>query len=190
MRQYFPLISSDPLTQLIKRKGIYNWNDLVALIYTIPYGRNAKRTAFELVISENQGTCSSKHALLKCIADLNNIPNVTLILGMYKMNAQNTPHVGTILSVYQLDYLPEAHCYLKIENVRVDYTHATATMTAIENDIIQEIEIQPVQVGQFKIAYHRDFLQAWIEENAFAFSLEYLWNIRERCIEALSQKDL
>ena len=51
------------------------------------------------------------------LTDLNNIPNIKLILGMYKMRTTNTPKIGTTLSEHQLDYMPEAHCYLKINEV-------------------------------------------------------------------------
>jgi hypothetical protein len=38
---------------------------LIEKVKNIPYGRNSNRTDFSLVISENKGTCSSKHAFLK-----------------------------------------------------------------------------------------------------------------------------
>jgi hypothetical protein len=70
------LNSSEPLMQLITSLGVENWEDLTAFLKQIPYGRNANRTDFSLVIKENKGTCSSKHAFLKQIADENKIENV------------------------------------------------------------------------------------------------------------------
>lgn len=79
-----------------------NFLETIDFVKQIPYGRNANREDFSLVISENKGTCSSKHAYLKDFATKNNIPNVQLITGMYKINEQNTK-IGTILSENNLD---------------------------------------------------------------------------------------
>jgi len=64
----------------------------------LPYGRTANRTDLSLVISEQKGTCSSKHALLKEVADLNGIKGIDLIIGIYKMSEANTPGIGDELS--------------------------------------------------------------------------------------------
>ncbi len=64
------LNSKDKLTLLIKGKNIFTWNELTHFIRHLPYGRNSNRTDLSLVIKEQKGTCSSKHALLKEIANL------------------------------------------------------------------------------------------------------------------------
>lgn len=108
--------SEDNLTILVKEKGIENWSDLVDFTQNLQYGRNENREDFSLVIKENKGTCSSKHSFLKKIADLNNIDNVKLILGMYRMNNLNTPEIGDTILESGLEFIPEAHCYLKLNN--------------------------------------------------------------------------
>lgn len=80
-----------------------NWQETINLVKHIPYGRNSNRTNFSLVISENKGTCSSKHAFLKDFAIKNKIPNVQLIIGIYKMNELNT-NIGTTLSDNNISY--------------------------------------------------------------------------------------
>jgi hypothetical protein len=52
-----------------------NFESLLEKVKVIPYGRNLNRHDFSLVLSENKGTCSSKHAFLKDFADKNNIKN-------------------------------------------------------------------------------------------------------------------
>ena len=74
--------STDPLTQQIRNLGIDTWEDLLIYVKNISYGRNANREDLSLVLKENKGTCSSKHAFLKEIANLNKIPNVKLIIGI------------------------------------------------------------------------------------------------------------
>lgn len=159
---------------------------LLEKVRHIPYGRNSNRTDFSLVISENIGTCSSKHAFLKDYADKNNIPNIDLIIGIYKMNEQNT-QIGTTLSENNIDYIPEAHCYLKINGEVVDVTNPGSDFNKIKNDILVEITIEPNQVSDFKVNYHKAFIQNWIIENRINYSFEEIWAIREQCIENLSK---
>ena len=112
------------------------WEERVHFVKQIPYGRNTNRADFSLVITENKGTCSSKHAYLKEFADKNDIPNVVLVIGIYKMTECNTK-IGTILSKHNMDYIPEAHCYLKIEGTVVDVTTSNSNFEAIKDDILK-----------------------------------------------------
>ena len=181
-----PLLAKDPLTKLVKKKGINTFEGLLLFIKQLPYGRNSNRTNLNLVIIEEKGTCSSKHAFIKKIANLNNIANVTLILGMYKMNEKNTPGIGKTLFINTIDFIPEAHCYLKINNTRVDITTENANFKKLEKEILKEIEITPEQVIDFKVTYHQEFLKKWILENNMKFGFEEVWAIREQCIANLS----
>jgi hypothetical protein len=139
------------------------------------------------VITENRGTCSTKHALLKQIAGLNHIPGVELIIGMYKMNGANTGNIAPVLAEASFDYLPEAHCYLKINGKRIDLTHPGSGIGKLENDILEEIVIQPEQVGTFKVDYHKQFMKKWLAESKVQKSFEEVWTVRECCIQALSK---
>ena len=112
----YQLTAKDKITFAIRQKGITSWNALCRYVQLLPYGRNYIRHNLLLVIEEQKGTCSSKHALLKHVADVNNIPNVQLIMGIYKMNEINTPKIGNTLVNNKLNYIPEAHCYLKIDD--------------------------------------------------------------------------
>jgi len=182
----YKLTSTDNLTLELKRKGITSWSTLLEFVKNIPYGRNKNRIDFSLVLSENKGTCSSKHAFLKQIAILNNIKNVQLILGMYKMDVINTPKIGKVLFNHKLPYVPEAHCYLKVNDKRIDVTSAQANINKIEESILIEKEITPNQVVYFKVKYHQAFLENWIAENKIPFTFKEVWGIREQCIANLS----
>ena len=182
----YTLTSNDALTRLAKENGINSWNDLTDFIKNIPYGRNQNRLDLSLVFTENKGTCSSKHALLKTIADANKIPNVLLIIGIYKMTQLNTPKIGLVLSNNAIDFIPEAHCYVKIDGTRVDLTAKESEFKKIEKDIIEELEILPHQVGEFKLNYHREFLKRWLKESKLNIPFKTLWHLREECIDNLS----
>lgn len=186
------LYSNDELTNSLKRLDINSWYDALNYIKHLPYGRNANRYDLSLVINEGHGTCSSKHAFLKQIADLNEIKDVHLILGMYKMNARNTPLVGQVLKTYHLDYIPEAHCYLNIGKKNIDLTTRESKFSDLKNDIISELIIKPNQVNEYKVKYHQLFLKDWLIKNGKnnldnQLSFDAIWNIREQCIKNLSK---
>jgi hypothetical protein len=184
-RYNLPLTSNDELTQLAISTGLGDWNSLLSHIKNLPYGRNALRDDFSLVLKEGRGSCSSKHALLKTIADLNQIPNIQLILGIYKMTEKNTPGIGNILSDNNLTYIPEAHCYLKIGHHRYDLTTNDSDIRLLEPDILEEQAIEAEQVIDFKVDYHRQFIEKWLVEENINLDLNALWGIREQCIENL-----
>jgi hypothetical protein len=164
-----------------------NFEKLIEKVKNIPYGRNANRYDFSLVLSENKGTCSSKHAFLKDFADKNEIKNVKLYIGIFKMNEVNTPKLGDLLSKNNINYIPEAHCYLKINQIPIDATTSDSFYDKIKHDILEEIEIIPNQVSDFKVAYHKAFLKKWIEETNQNNTFEEIWKIREQCISKLSE---
>ena len=183
----YKLNSNDNLTKLAKNNGVYTWNDLKKFVKELPYGRNENRKNFELVISEKKGTCSSKHALLKKIADNNKIPNIELVMGIYKMNELNTPKIGDELTKNLIEYIPEAHCYLKIKNQHIDLTSTNSEFKMIQKFIIHEKIIEPEQVGEFKVEYHKSFIKKWINDNNIKKSFEEVWETRENCIKNLSK---
>lgn len=155
-------------------------------VRNIPYGRNVDRTKFELVLSENKGTCSSKHALLKLVADVNQIPEVKLIMAIYKMNEVNTPGIGHHITDSCLTYIPEAHCYLMLQGKRIDLTKPKSDIQRLQNEIIEEKEIMTSQVGQYKVNYHKEYIRKWLQKQDFNLTLGEVWAIREKCITELS----
>ena len=135
---------------------------------------------------ENGGTCSFKHALLKLLGAENKRVEVKLILGIFKMNSNNTPKISKVLEKYNLKEIPEAHNYLKINNQIHDYTRRNSKPEDFVNDLLEEIEIEPSQITTFKIEYHQIFIENYLKENAeIPYSAEEFWQIREACILAL-----
>ena len=181
-----PLNSSDAWTAQLKPLKIHDWAALTSFVKNLPYGRNKNRTDFSLVISEGKGSCSSKHAYLKEIAHRNYLNAVELVLGIYKMNHLNTPGIGSILFENNIPYLPEAHCYLKIDGQRKDFTQPSSNIKNIEPDLLEEQTITPNQVSEFKIDYHKNYLRNWLNSSNLDLSFDALWGIREMCIDRLS----
>ncbi|EDP70657.1 hypothetical protein FBALC1_07858 [Flavobacteriales bacterium ALC-1] len=188
MDSYFNFKISDRgvLSKQSLEHHILSYADACNFVKKLPYGRNFDRTDFSLVLKEQKGTCSSKHAFLKQLAVENNLGAISLCIGIYKMNAINTFGVGSVLEKYQLAYLPEAHTYLKYKDAIFDFTSTNAS-DAFYASVIYEEKIEAEQVGDYKVNLHQQFLKSWIEENDIPHSFEELWKIREDCILALSQ---
>jgi hypothetical protein len=103
------------------------------------------------------------------------------------MNELNTPKIGTELTDNSIEFIPEAHCYLKINGNRIDLTSKKSEFQKIEKDIIQEKEIKPEQVTEFKVDYHKKFIEIWLKETNSEFEFDQIWKIREKCIMNLTE---
>jgi hypothetical protein len=180
------LISS-PLADLLISRGVRTIDEAFTFISKLSYGRNSNRFDFGLVVEESRGTCSSKHAFLKSLLDEQKIEGWEMILGMFKMNKQNTPAIYQILEMNGLDYIPEAHTYLKFGAERYDLTHPSASFNNIKDDIIEEVVIDPSKVTKWKVDYHKRFIKSWVEQSSIIHSFEEIWKIREICIVKLSE---
>lgn len=176
-----------PISQKAIDLGLSSFEELLHFVRHLPYGRTSDRTNPIQVLTELKGTCSSKHALVKMIAHEQGFHDVHLYLGIYKMNRQNTPGIGNTLLENRLSYIPEAHCYLEIDKKRFDLTDANSDFERVRKDILDEQEIQPEQIGEYKVKYHKRFLKDWIQQTRVPFKPKQVWAIREACIRKLSQ---
>jgi thiol-disulfide isomerase/thioredoxin len=168
-------------------RGISTFQAACQFIASLPYGRNLDKTDLKTIFSDHCGTCSTKHALLKTLAQENELEGITLVLGIFKMNAQNTPAIAETLKKYNLEFLPEAHTYLKFDNEIMDFTKSTSSASDFEKNLLLEVAITPNQISNYKVAFHKAFLKQWILENpAVEYDLDALWRIREQCIQDLS----
>jgi hypothetical protein len=156
----------------------------------LAYGRNSDPDDPLVVLTERRGTCSTKHALLRRLSIEQGI-DLVLVLGIYEMTERNTPGVGSVLQRHGLKALPEAHCYLRAGDERIDVT-TRCERSHVEpiSHFLHEEEIGPSQITLYKIDVHKSFLQQWITEKRGLgeLSLASIWAIREECIAALSQR--
>ena len=154
----------------------------------LPYQRNSSRHDPLIIFKEMRGTCSTKHAALALLAEEHQQSEVQLCIGIYRMNRQNTPGIGDTMEQYELNFLPEAHTYLRINGTIFDCTGISSGKTSFADSLMEEIVIRPEQVGDFKVDYHRSFIQNWLaQQSSVSLSFDELWRIREQCIQRLSQ---
>jgi len=175
----------DPATETGARfagRGVRDFRSAARFVMLLPYGRNTDRLDYRLVLEERRGTCSTKHAFLAALAQEHDRP-VELRLGIYEMDGRNTPGVGPVLRRYGLDLVPEAHCYLAYRGVRVDLTGVGEAEEPI-HAFLHEEEIEPRQIGAYKVERHREFVRLWAK--AHGLDTETAWRAREECIQALA----
>ena len=163
-------------------RGVRDFRSAAHHVTSLPYGRNTDRSDYRLVLEEGRGTCSTGHALLAALAREHGWP-VGLRLGIYEMDGLNTPGVGPVLRRYGLACIPEAHCYLAYRGVRVDLTGVGDAEKPI-HALLHEEEIEPHQIGGYKLGRHRNFIRRWATDRGL--DAEAVWRAREECIRALS----
>jgi len=168
---------------------ITDLNKLAFWLRHLPYGRTKSRTDLTQLFTENKGTCSSKHGLFKSVAIENNYSEFKLIMGIFEMNSLNTPGIRDALVSSTVSYIPEAHSYIRFKNETLDLTNADSSFDNFKSDLLQEIEIQPNQIGQFKVEYHKQYLKDWIDHENIDIEFDKLWMLREKCIYNLSLVD-
>ena len=155
-------------------------------VKNLPYKRNSDKENINVIIEENGGTCSTKHAYLKRISEGFSMENVQLMLGIFMMNSKNTPKIKPVLEKYNLLEMPEAHNYLRMKGKILDCTRKNSSENDFVNELAEEIEIKPNQITDFKVQYHQDFLKKYLLQHPeIQFPLEKFWKIREECIFAL-----
>lgn len=183
----FHIRSDKEISAAFLGRNISTFNEAADYICKLPYRRNADKNKLVTVFADGCGTCGTKHALLKQLADENGIDGFRLIMGVYKMSAANTKPVAGILAQHQLEYVPEAHNYLRFHGQVLDYTKPGFSVVNFLHDVMEETEITPGQISDFKVAYHKDFIRRWIDgQPGFPYTTEETWAIKESCIHALS----
>jgi hypothetical protein len=179
----FALHTDGPLGRRFAALGLDDYREAARYVRDLPYGRNSDRSDWRLVLTEERGTCSTKHALLAELARENG-RSVALVLGVYEMDGANTPGVGPVLKKYGLRCVPEAHCYLTHEGARVDLTRESEGAERVKC-FLHEEEIEPHQIGEYKVEAHREFVRQWAAHRGP--DPESVWRAREECIAALAE---
>jgi hypothetical protein len=107
------ILSAEKISTYFKNQQCSTFEDAQQFVRALPYGRNSNKHDDMIVCKEVQGTCSTKHVLLKQLAIENNWHDVQLMLGIFMMDKNNTPSIAKVLQQYNLSAIPEAHNYLR-----------------------------------------------------------------------------
>ena len=186
----FRIKAAGEISQQFLSRRIKDFMGAAQFIRQLPYRRNADKADLASVFADGGATCGPKHAVLRQLALENDVSDLKLKLGVFKMSGQNTPPIARILAEHKLPFLPEAHNYLRVGRTVLDCTRATSSVDDFKADLLLEIEIEPLQIGAPKVAFHQTYLRYWLSQNpGLALTFPELWAIREQCIAELSQTD-
>ena len=183
----FNLTPGTTVANIFITQDIFTFYDAIRAVHTLPYGRIENPVEFATIIMEGKGTCSTKHATLKALAEEHAIYGLKLEMAIYAMNRENTEGIGGLLKKYNLPYILEAHIYLRYDDEIYDYTFHNTREMPWRDAVLVESTIDTDQIVNFKKEYHRAVLNDWIVRDNLPYSLDELWSIREECIKALEQ---
>ena len=175
------IVEKGEVTRAFLNLGVHDIHSACEYVSKLPYGRTSDKTNYMLVLAEGSGTCGTKHALIAALA-LELTIDIQLTLGIYLMSESNTPGIGKLLAGSGFDYLPEAHCYLKYRDKRIDLTGLPASDHEQIDKVLHEETIGLFQIGDYKKTVHQNFIRQWVPDNRF----EEIWSLREAYIESLS----
>lgn len=181
----FTLSQEGPISEAFLKNNCKDFASACQLIQSIPYARNTNKNTLLCVLLENKGTCSTKHALLKILLEEHRILDVKLMLGIFLLTVHNTPIAAPLLAEAGLKGIPEAHCYLRLQDQIFDFTFPNGPQLNFEKELLRELEIQPSHIARDKVNIHRDFIKEWLTEESNK-SIEDIWTLREHIIQAFS----
>lgn len=77
--------------------AISNFAEACKWVEKLDYRPNNNKNNELVVFDELCGTCSTKHALLKRLADENGESSLRLVLGIFTVNSKNNPAIKELL---------------------------------------------------------------------------------------------
>ena len=180
----FPLTRPGKLSQLFLRQGITNFQAALAYLKALPYRRIDNPRDLSVVFTQRGGTFTARHALLVQVAREQGVTDLALTLCVYAFNQESCPGVDNVLHRYGLESLPEICGCLKYRQQL--FTMQEETM-CLNQEVVSEIEIAPVQIGNFKKRYHQNYLRNWLQLEKLdrKWTVEQVWRIREECLRAI-----
>ncbi len=175
-------------SQQFRERGITMFSAACAFIENLPYGRISDRDKLELVLTENRGTCSSKHGILARLCEENNLEEIELIAGIFLMSPETHVELTDFFKDKPYNNLPEMHCFFRLStHDRYDFTSKNNRLALIEPKLIREQRIEPHQTGDWKEKIHQDYLRRWVARKPeLNLTFDEIWAQREECIRLLS----
>jgi hypothetical protein len=138
------------------------------------------------VLDQQRGTCSSKHALLAQLAHESRRFDIQLTLGYLELTESNSPGIEVLLQRHSLPAIPEAHCYLRSEAQRLDFTGLSEGSMLLVDSVLSEEQIAIGGLREEKRRRHEQYLRRWSADRRLDPSL--VWAAREEWIETLAYR--
>lgn len=193
VQQDFTLQDVGELSKLSLKQGLTTFRRLCDYLLHLPYRRPFSQTDGTsvgktpiAVFEEGCGTCSSKHSVLKAIAEEHGRDDVELMLVFFLMSNSNTTKIGDAIRQGPLTAIPEAHNYIRWGEEAIDITKPGLHVLNLQTELLEERVISLGELSH-KRDLHRDWLNNWLQAKHPRVSLESAWLQREACIAALAE---
>ncbi|MFZ1592885.1 MAG: hypothetical protein WAT27_12410, partial [Chitinophagales bacterium] len=82
----FPLTASGAATKALRAAGCATFSAACQYVAQLPYRRNQDKNNLLCVVDEKCGTCSTKHVLLKKVAEEHGHDEIHLVIGIFLLN--------------------------------------------------------------------------------------------------------
>lgn len=184
----FELTKNDRLTAYLKELSIFDFYSFLIFIENMPYGRIQDKCNPLSVVIERKGTCSTKHILIAHLLSNYSMKDWELKAGIFYINVEDFTYLSSILNSNQLQKIPEAHCYLTYKNEVFDFTLPYPNLFFPNQKPLKEIRLPIQDPAEQKLVFHQQYIKEWLIDNKLSISFKNLWDIREQCIEKISEE--
>ena len=184
----YEIVPGGHVSELFLSQGLTDLRSVLRWVQALRYERISNARDVSLVVQEQRGTCSSKHAVVALLANEQGWHDVKLVGIIYKMTEENTPGVGVVLKQRGISYVIEAHTMLRFKGLPVDITGISTGSRRALDDMLEEREMTVSELLSEKVLWHKAKWQRWLESHPNGYTFEENWLIREACIDALSKK--
>jgi hypothetical protein len=181
----FAISPATPLGAQVCALGFSRFDVLAAHVRALPCGYAHRPGDPLAILREARGTNSAKHHLLATVAQSCGHPEVVLTLGIYAMSERNTPGIGAILDAASVSSIPQAHCYLTVDNQRLDFTGPSQTPLSPLRSLTAEFFLTPDKLAERRAPLQQQALAQWAAQQSMSF--EAAWALRQACLAVLPE---
>jgi hypothetical protein len=100
------------------------------------------------------------------------------------MSELNTPGIGSILESASVSSIPQAHCYLTVDNQRLDFTGLQRGSASPLRSLSAEFFLTPDKLAERESPLQQQALAQWATQHGMSF--EAAWTLRQACLAVLS----
>lgn len=116
-----PLTPGAPMAGAFIARGVYSFQAACRWVWELPYGCNASIDDVSILFTDGFGTCFTKHGVIAKLAKELDLP-VYKQLGFYRLTDEIITGTNAALEPYGYPFIPQIHCFLDYQGLRVDLT--------------------------------------------------------------------
>jgi len=143
------------------QRGLNTFHAACQWTKDLPYGANTNNEDSLILFEEGHGTCTTKHGAIARLAQEHDLP-VHKSLGFYRLNDEIVTGVSSLLAPHGLDFIPQIHCFLVYQNLRVDLTEGNCNgknKTIEDYDFV--VQVAPDLTEDQDQTYYRAYLRQY-----------------------------